>query len=148
MKNYAVIKCQKCDQLLRFPNNIGGILMACPACGNNFHSDFKLGSIKKGEEILMKIAVPTIGEQIDPDFDNCGKCTIFSVEGKQIKAEEIIECSANGDFKSSMSYVLAQCGVMTLVAGGIGDGTINVLGIKGIRTIKGASGTAKGFLEN
>ncbi|MDD2463977.1 MAG: NifB/NifX family molybdenum-iron cluster-binding protein [Desulfobulbus sp.] len=96
----------------------------------------------------MKIAVPTIGEQIDQDFDNCRNCTIYTVEEKSIKAEEVIESSANGDIKSSMSNILAQCGVMTLIVGGIGDGTVNVLGIKGIRTIKGASGAAKTAVES
>jgi predicted Fe-Mo cluster-binding NifX family protein len=148
MKDYTVKKCPKCSQQLRFPNNIGGILMACPTCGNKFYPDFKLGSIKKGVEIIMKIAVPTIGEQIDQDFDNCGKCTIFTVEGKLIKAEEIMEASANCGVKLSVSNMLAQCGVMTLIAGGIGDGAVNVLGIRGIRTIKGVSGTAKNAVES
>ncbi|MBV5317647.1 MAG: NifB/NifX family molybdenum-iron cluster-binding protein [Desulfobulbaceae bacterium] len=96
----------------------------------------------------MKIAVPTIGEQIDQDFDNCRKCTIYTVEDKLIKAEEVMESSVTGNVQSSMSNILAQCGVMTLIAGGIGDGTINVLGIKGIRTIRGASGNAKYAVES
>jgi predicted Fe-Mo cluster-binding NifX family protein len=96
----------------------------------------------------MKIAIPTKGEQIDQDFDSCEKCTIFTVEGKLITSEEVIESSAKGGVKLSISNVLAQCGVMTLIAGGIGDGAVNVLGIKGIRTIKGASGTAKNAVES
>ncbi len=42
MPDYTEKKCPKCGQKLRFPNNIGGILMICPSCGNKFHSDFKL----------------------------------------------------------------------------------------------------------
>lgn len=96
----------------------------------------------------MKIAVPTIDKKIDHDFDNCGIFTIFTIEDKLIKAEEIIESSANGGCKLSVLNMLAQCGVMTLIAGGIGDGAINVLAIKGIRTIKGASGTTKNAVES
>jgi DNA-directed RNA polymerase subunit RPC12/RpoP len=44
MTDHTVKKCPKCGQQLRFPENIGGMLMACPSCGNKFHSDFKLGS--------------------------------------------------------------------------------------------------------
>jgi len=43
MNDHTIKKCPKCGQLLRFPENIGGMLMACPSCGNQFQSDFKLG---------------------------------------------------------------------------------------------------------
>jgi len=46
MTDYTEEECPKCGQQLRFPENIGGMLMACPSCGNKFHSDFKLGSVK------------------------------------------------------------------------------------------------------
>ncbi len=39
-------KCPKCGQQLRFPKNVGGMLMACPSCGEKFHSDFKLDGAK------------------------------------------------------------------------------------------------------
>ncbi len=46
-------KCPKCGQKLRFPKNIGGMLMECPSCGNKFRSDFKVGSVgKKGHKSL------------------------------------------------------------------------------------------------
>jgi predicted Fe-Mo cluster-binding NifX family protein len=96
----------------------------------------------------MKIAVPTIGDQINQDFDKSRKCTIYTVEGTLIHSEEVVESSTDGGVKSSMSNILAQYGVMTLIAGGIGDGTRNVLGVKGIRTIKGVSGTAKNAVES
>lgn len=53
-------KCPQCGQLLRFPEGIGGMLMACPSCGQKFHSDFKLSSgkrinapVKKGALLKM-----------------------------------------------------------------------------------------------
>lgn len=42
MNDTTIKKCPKCGQQLRFPDNIGGMLMACPSCGNKFQSDFKL----------------------------------------------------------------------------------------------------------
>lgn len=65
MTGHTVKECPQCGQHLRFPDNIGGILMACPTCGNKFYPDFKLGSIKNGSEIIMNIAVPRIGEHDD-----------------------------------------------------------------------------------
>ncbi|MCK5229704.1 MAG: transposase [Desulfobulbaceae bacterium] len=57
MTDYTAKKCPKCGQQLRFPENIGGMLMACPSCGNKFHSDFKLGSSGKNvqREILTNV---------------------------------------------------------------------------------------------
>ena len=43
MTEHTEKKCPKCGQRLRFPKNIGGMLMACPSCGKKFNSDFKLG---------------------------------------------------------------------------------------------------------
>jgi predicted amidophosphoribosyltransferase len=40
-------ECPKCGQRLRFPKNIGGMLMACPSCGEKFNSDFKLGGARQ-----------------------------------------------------------------------------------------------------
>jgi predicted amidophosphoribosyltransferase len=36
-------ECPSCGQRLRFPKNVGGIVMACPSCKQKFHSDFKIG---------------------------------------------------------------------------------------------------------
>ena len=43
--------------MLRFPAHIGGVLMACPSCGNTFHSDFKLGGTGKSvpQEVITKV---------------------------------------------------------------------------------------------
>jgi len=50
-------KCPKCGQQLRFPEDIGGMLMACPSCGNKFQSDFRLGGTRKRAKrnLLMTI---------------------------------------------------------------------------------------------
>ncbi len=43
MSEDPVRHCPGCGQALRFPGNIGGMLMACPECGHTFISPFKLG---------------------------------------------------------------------------------------------------------
>jgi len=50
-------KCPECGQLLRIPENKGGITMVCPSCGNKIHSDFKFGGVKKSanENIFVTI---------------------------------------------------------------------------------------------
>ncbi|MEZ5585789.1 MAG: hypothetical protein R3E46_01835 [Sedimenticolaceae bacterium] len=44
MAEYTEKKCPQCGQQLRFPTNVGGVVMACPSCGKKFYSDFKFGS--------------------------------------------------------------------------------------------------------
>ena len=47
MQKHTVQECKQCGQKLRFPNDIGGMLMACPNCGQKFQSDFKLKGCNK-----------------------------------------------------------------------------------------------------
>jgi len=47
-------KCPGCGQKLRFPTNVGGLVMVCPSCGKKFHSDFKLsGTEGRGKEGIV-----------------------------------------------------------------------------------------------
>ncbi len=48
MENYVIKNCKGCDRPLRIPSDIGGMLMRCPGCGHEFHTDFKLGSKARG----------------------------------------------------------------------------------------------------
>ncbi|PID77241.1 MAG: hypothetical protein CSB24_02385 [Deltaproteobacteria bacterium] len=41
-KEHIEKQCPGCGQRLRIPSRIGGMLMKCPSCGKNFHTDFKL----------------------------------------------------------------------------------------------------------
>ncbi len=42
MENHVIKNCKGCHQPLRIPTDIGGMLMRCPNCGYEFHTDFKL----------------------------------------------------------------------------------------------------------
>jgi DNA-directed RNA polymerase subunit M/transcription elongation factor TFIIS len=48
MENFVINNCKGCHQPLRIPADIGGMLMRCPNCGYEFHTDFKL-SLKARE---------------------------------------------------------------------------------------------------
>ncbi|MBV5318625.1 MAG: NifB/NifX family molybdenum-iron cluster-binding protein [Desulfobulbaceae bacterium] len=95
----------------------------------------------------MKIAVPTVGDQVDQHFGHCEKYSIFTIEEKTIKAEKFMESPHGCGCKSNMASKLAENGVELLIAGGIGDGAVNVLASNGIKTIKGASGAAQQAVE-
>lgn len=95
----------------------------------------------------MKIAVPTIGNQVDQHFGHCEKYTIFTIEGQAITAEEYMASPAGCGCKSNMASTLAAHGVTMLIAGGIGNGAVNVLAANGIQTIKGASGPTRAAVE-
>lgn len=45
-----VRRCPDCGQALRFPSNVGGVLMACPQCGHRFVSPFKLAGAGQAED--------------------------------------------------------------------------------------------------
>jgi DNA-directed RNA polymerase subunit RPC12/RpoP len=53
MMDYTEKHCSHCGQRLRLPKDIGGIVMVCPTCGNKFHSDFKLGGIRRRAHAIM-----------------------------------------------------------------------------------------------
>jgi DNA-directed RNA polymerase subunit RPC12/RpoP len=42
MQQDSARQCPQCGQALRFPENIGGMLMACPSCGHRFATPFRL----------------------------------------------------------------------------------------------------------
>jgi predicted Fe-Mo cluster-binding NifX family protein len=98
-------------------------------------------------ENIMKIAVPTVGDQIDQHFGHCEKYSVFTIEDNAIKTLEYMESPAGCGCKSNMASVLAQSGVKVLIAGGIGNGAVNVLASNDIKTIKGASGDVRNAVE-
>lgn len=48
MSEDPVRHCPGCGQALRFPENVGGMLMACPECGHRFASPFRLAATTGG----------------------------------------------------------------------------------------------------
>ena len=95
----------------------------------------------------MKIAVPTVGDQVDQHFGHCEKFSVYTIENQKIATVEFMEPPAGCGCKSNMATKLAESGVQLLIAGGIGNGAVNVLASNGIETIKGASGPVREAVE-
>lgn len=64
MTDYIQKKCPNCDQQLRFPCNLGGMLMACPSCGARFHSDFKMSCANRGGSSLRLTLIHSIWDKV------------------------------------------------------------------------------------
>lgn len=98
---------------------------------------------------MRKIAIPITKENtIDEHFGHCEFYGIFTISDEQkivdfqsLKSEQGCGC------KSNIASVLAQQGVNTMLAGGIGSGAINVLNASGIEVVKGCSGDAALLVE-
>jgi len=92
----------------------------------------------------MKIAVPSTKEnQIDEHFGHCEFYNVFSIsESKEIEDVMIVESPQGCGCKSNIASVLAEGGVNLMLAGGIGNGAINVLNQHGIQVVRGCSGQA------
>lgn len=92
----------------------------------------------------MKIAVPVKADgQIDNHFGHCDSYKVFAVSDEnQISEIDEIKSAQGCGCKSNIASVLAACGVTVLLAGGIGNGAINVLNNAGIKVIRGCEGSA------
>jgi predicted Fe-Mo cluster-binding NifX family protein len=100
-------------------------------------------SINKNKK--MKIAVPvTSSKQIDGHFGHCEFYNVFTIsENKEIVDVQKMESPQGCGCKSNIASVLAEAGVTVMLAGGIGNGAINVLNNSGIEVIRGCSGNAE-----
>ena len=92
----------------------------------------------------MKIALPSYRNQVDQHFGHCEYFTVFTVDdNKKIVSEEIVTPPAGCGCKSNIAQVLAQMGVKMMLAGNMGQGAVNVLGMNGIYVLRGCSGQVK-----
>lgn len=92
----------------------------------------------------MKIAVPVTGSnQIDSHFGHCEFYNVYSIsENNEISEVKRIASSQGCGCKSNIANTLAADGVELMLAGGIGEGAINVLNFSGISVIRGCRGDA------
>ncbi|HML53700.1 MAG TPA: hypothetical protein PKC79_06355 [Solidesulfovibrio magneticus] len=58
MSDALVRTCPGCGQTLRFPPDVGGVLMACPECGHRFASPFRLAAAAKSPTPPVPPAAP------------------------------------------------------------------------------------------
>jgi predicted Fe-Mo cluster-binding NifX family protein len=97
----------------------------------------------------MKIAIPTQGTIVDNHFGHCEMYTIITTDdNKTITSIETLPSPQGCGCKSNIASTFQEIGVKVMLAGGIGDGAINVLNRHGITVIKGCSGDVKALAEN
>jgi predicted Fe-Mo cluster-binding NifX family protein len=90
----------------------------------------------------MKVAVPVRADNsIDNHFGHCAYFKVFTItENKEISEEEIIPSPQGCGCKSNIAADLAEKGVTTMLAGGIGEGAINKLASHQIAVVRNCSG--------
>ncbi len=95
------------------------------------------------------IAVPTRTDRtVDDHFGHCAQFTLFSVsDEKAVQETETVLSPPGCGCKSNIAAILKQKGVSILLAGGMGEGAVNVLQCHGIQVHRGCSGDASKAVE-
>ena len=89
----------------------------------------------------MKIALPSVGNQVDGHFGHCEFFTIFTLdEQNNIVARDTVAPPAGCGCKSNIVPTLAGMGVKVMLAGNMGGGAVNLLVQHGIEVVRGCSG--------
>lgn len=97
----------------------------------------------------MKIAIPTkAGNEIDAHFGHCEFYMIFTISDQnQLISEERMESPQGCGCKSNIAAIFESAGVKIMLAGGIGDGAVNVLNAHGIKVIRNCRGDVTEILQ-
>jgi len=96
----------------------------------------------------MKIAVPTIGNEVDSHFGHCEYYTVFTVgSDKKIEKTDLLPAPQGCGCKSNIAGILQNMGVGIMLAGNMGDGALNVLNMHGIDVYRGCSGDVHQLVE-
>lgn len=88
----------------------------------------------------MKIAVTYENGNIFQHFGHTENFKIYEVNDSQIISSEVVD--TNGSGHGALAEFLRECGVETLICGGIGAGAQNALAEAGINLYGGVSGNA------
>ena len=97
----------------------------------------------------MKIAVPTKeNNQVDAHFGHCEFYKIYNVSDQnQVVSEERMDSPQGCGCKSNIAEVFESAGVKTMLAGGIGDGAVNVLNAHGVNVIRNCQGDVTELIQ-
>jgi len=97
----------------------------------------------------MKIAVPTKQDnQIDAHFGHCEFYRIYTISDQnQVISDERMESPQGCGCKSNIAQVFENEGISTMLAGGIGDGAVNVLNAHGINVIRNCMGNVSELVQ-
>lgn len=93
----------------------------------------------------MKIAVASMGNVVAGHFGHCENFNIFDVENNAVVKHESI---ANPGHKPGfLPNFLGDLGVNVIIAGGMGEGAVNIFNARNIEVIMGATGVAQEAVE-
>ena len=93
----------------------------------------------------MKIAVASMGNVVAGHFGHCENFNIFDIENNAIVNYESI---ANPGHKPGfLPNFLGDLGVNVIIAGGMGEGAVNIFNARNIEVIMGATGVAQEAVE-
>jgi len=98
----------------------------------------------------MKIAVPVKADfSVDEHFGHCAFYQIFTISASnEILFVETTDSPQGCGCKSNIAEVLAKQGVTIMLAGGIGNGAINVLARHQIQVIRNSEGNATDVVKS
>jgi predicted Fe-Mo cluster-binding NifX family protein len=97
----------------------------------------------------MKIALPTTKDNlIDGHFGHCEFYSIYTIsDNNEIVNIQTLEAPCTCGCKSNIASTLANMGVTIMLAGGMGDGAVNVLNASGISVVRGCSGNVESVVK-
>lgn len=99
---------------------------------------------------MKKIALPVNSDNhVDGHFGHCDSYSIYTVsENNEVIDVQTLKSEQGCGCKSNIASVLAAQGVTLMLAGGIGNGAINVLNNSGIEVIRGCSGAVSDVVDS
>lgn len=95
----------------------------------------------------MKIALPNIGDMVNPHFGTSKSFAIVTVETNEITNIEEVSTVELAHQHDSLADLLVKKGVTLVITGGIGGGAIAGLKRYGLDVIKGATGDIKAVIQ-
>lgn len=98
---------------------------------------------------MKKIAVPVnSSNQLEDHFGQCEYYQIYTISDQnEILEIDTLESEQGCGCKSNIASVLAEHGVSLMLAGGIGNGAINVLNKCNIEVVRGCSGYTENIVK-
>ena len=95
----------------------------------------------------MKIAIPTLGENVNQHFGRSENFTIFDAEEGKIVGKEIISAAGFHHQHGYLAGLLNSAGATVVITDGINQGAISALKDFGFEVLTGATGEAQTVAE-
>jgi len=96
----------------------------------------------------MKIGMPKNGEMLNQHFGQSKSFLIASVENDQVVDRKEISSEALQHNHAGLSGLFLTEGVSLVITGGIGQSALDALTGKGLKVIRGASGSCDEVLQS